>query len=614
MSEEMKKNDLPKPKRHSVISNIIYSFKPTAENRPLHMLWYFVGIVVKVLVPVLASYASALVVSMASGGHTIVTVIFSIGAVFAVYGLVTGLSAFFEQMNQMHFVEGRLGSFFQDLDRKWLSLSLSQMEDFSIRKRSASAGEAVGNNSDGIENIMRKAYSFAADALGLLVYILCVGLLDLKVMAVIALLGVVMALLSLVSMKYYNKAMQEYFSTWGEKDYLERTASNITAGKDIRVFDLSPYLSKKYEAVAKKMTRARGKYYFVKLLCSDTAGAVLAALRDLVCYLYLISRMQSGMAVSDFVFYLGLISGFAAWFTEIGVCMAEMKKDSRIIDSFRDFVDMAADMPDEGDIPAEGFEQVMVEFDHVSFAYPGTEDRPVLKDVSFRLAAGEHVAVVGTNGTGKSTLVKLMSGLYLPTSGAVRINGIDTRTINRRELMHHEAAIFQQPFITDFTIAENVAFSEEADDDGVTSALQMAGLSARVEKLPKGIHTNLGKHLSEDGVCLSGGETQKLLMARALYRDSSLVFLDEPTAALDALAEQAVYENYSDNMEGRTAVFISHRLASTKFCDRILLLDDGRIAEEGTHDELIRANGEYAELFNVQAKYYQENTAEEAQA
>ena len=185
--------------------------------------------------------------------------------------------------------------------------------------------------------------------------------------------------------------------------------------------------------------------------------------------------------------------------------------------------------------------------------------------------------------------------------------------MNRRELRAHEAAIFQQPYLTDYSIGENVTFSETYEEKKVLDVLKQAGLSEKAASLPDGIHTCLGKHVDEAGISLSGGEAQKLLLARALYRNPSLVLLDEPTAALDALAETAVYETYSENMKGRTAVFISHRLASTKFCDRILLLSGGRIAEEGTHEELMQKNGEYAALFNVQAKYYQE-AAEEVRA
>ena len=613
MSEEMK-HEQPQLERHSILSNIIYAFQPVLKRNPTFLPGFLAEILLKVFLPVLGSYVSARVVAAAAGRQPVLTVILSIGTIFLIYGLVTGLSSFFKQMDEMRYMEGRVAIFFPLAMQKWLSLSLSQMEDHAVRKKAEAAEEATGNNDEGFEDLMRDTIVFAADALGLLVYIAFFGFLDVRLMLLIILVGLTTAILSLVTEKCFRKEMQRYFELYGQKAYLDKTAVNIAAGKDIRVFDLSPYLSKKFNHVAKDMTRARSRYFLVRFLCSDAAGAVLAALRDLVCYIYLIGRMQSGMPIDSFVFYLGLISGFAAWFTELGGCFAEFRINSHMIDSYRDYQDLGTDMKNEGEVPEEGFGEISIEFDHVSFAYPEMKGKKVLDDVSFSVSAGEKIALVGINGAGKSTLVKLMSGLYLPTSGAVRINGIDTRDLNRRELMQHEAAIFQQTFLTDYSIGENVTFSENYEEGKVLDVLRQAGLSEKVDSLPEGLATCLGKRVQEDGISLSGGEAQKLLLARALYRNPSFVLLDEPTAALDALAEAAVYENYSENMKGRTAVFISHRLASTRFCDRILLLSGGQIKEEGTHDELMARSGEYAALFNVQAKYYQEDAAEEARA
>lgn len=210
---------------------------------------------------------------------------------------------------------------------------------------------------------------------------------------------------------------------------------------------------------------------------------------------------------------------------------------------------------------------------------------------------------------GKSTLVKLISGLYLPTEGTIYVNGIDTRKLDREKYYEHEAAVFQDTFTLTYSVAENVALNEQWDEEKVWECLEKAGLSQKVKALPQGLSTNLGKELSQDGVRLSGGETQKLLLARALYRNPSIILLDEPTAALDALAESEIYEIYNRTLADITALFISHRLASTRFCEEILLLSDGRIAECGSHEELMEQKGKYYELFLVQSKYYGEGGA-----
>lgn len=220
---------------------------------------------------------------------------------------------------------------------------------------------------------------------------------------------------------------------------------------------------------------------------------------------------------------------------------------------------------------------------------------------------GEKLAIVGLNGAGKTTLVKLLCGLLDPTEGRVLLNGIDVRLFNRQEYYELFSAVFQEFSILNVTIAENIAqCAQDIDDARVQACLDQAGLTQAVAQLPQGVKTYVGREVFLDGVLFSGGETQRLMLARALYKDSPILVLDEPTAALDPLAENDIYLKYNDMTRGKTALFISHRLASTRFCDRIILLSDGGIAEEGTHESLLADGGAYAQLFEVQSRYYRE--------
>ena len=189
------------------------------------------------------------------------------------------------------------------------------------------------------------------------------------------------------------------------------------------------------------------------------------------------------------------------------------------------------------------------------------------------------------NGAGKTTIVKLMAGLYLPTSGTVYVNGVSTRDLDRKSYFAKQAAIFQEPFQTSYSIGENIALAETYDREKMWKVLAQAGFDQKVRSLAGQLDTHLGKDIVPDGIGLSGGEQQKLLLARALYRDASLVMLDEPTAALDALAETEIYEKYQTLLRGKSVLFISHRLASTRFCDRIILLSEGCVLEQGTHEQ-----------------------------
>lgn len=220
---------------------------------------------------------------------------------------------------------------------------------------------------------------------------------------------------------------------------------------------------------------------------------------------------------------------------------------------------------------------------------------------------GEKLAIVGLNGAGKTTLVKLLCGFLDPTRGRVLLNGQDVREFNRREYYSLFSAVFQEFSILDVTVAENVSQQAEGtDEERVWDCLEKAGLTKAIQALPQGLQTHVGREVYLDGVVFSGGQTQRLMLARALYKNAPILLLDEPTAALDPIAENDIYQKYDSMTAGKLSVFISHRLASTRFCDRILFLKDGVIGEEGTHESLLRLGGDYAKLFEVQSRYYQE--------
>ncbi len=249
-----------------------------------------------------------------------------------------------------------------------------------------------------------------------------------------------------------------------------------------------------------------------------------------------------------------------------------------------------------------------VEFKNVSFKYPDTEDF-VLKNVSLKFKVGGKLAVVGENGSGKTTFIKLLCRLYEPTEGEILLNGIDISKYDYDDYINIFSVVFQDFKLLAYTIAQNVASSKSFDEHKVKECLAKAGFSDRLEKMPKGIHTNIYKDLEKDGVEISGGEAQKIALARAIYKDAPFVILDEPTAALDPLAEAEIYSKFNDIIDDRTAVYISHRLSSCKFCDEIVVFDNGGISEKGSHEQLIEKDGKYKEMWNAQAQYYTKDSA-----
>lgn len=404
---------------------------------------------------------------------------------------------------------------------------------------------------------------------------------------------------------------------WEERDVrnaIEKKVNCITwcvsqdfsYAKDIRLYGMRQFLHDRLDGLF-SLSLAEQRKLERRGVLTALVNFLVILLRDGLAYVFLIAQAVRGnVDASSFVLYFSAITSLS------GVMGNILGSVNRILDGAAQVSDLreAMEVKDRLNrgpgipIPKGPF---AIEFRNVSYKYP-QGDKKVLDNISFRIEPGEKIALVGLNGAGKTTLVRLICGMILPDEGEILLDGHTLYEYNRDEMYSLFGIVPQQFHLLPASIAQNIAAAEEAeiDRDRVDRCVELAGLKEKLASLPRGMDTPLNRKLYEDGVELSGGETQKLLLARLLYKDPPCIILDEPTAALDPIAEDRMYRDYNKISERATSIFISHRLASTRFCDRIFLLDGARFAEEGAHDELMAAGGRYKELFEVQSKYYKE--------
>lgn len=421
----------------------------------------------------------------------------------------------------------------------------------------------------------------------------------------------VVSMLSYFTTRWQSMYTEKHKHEWEKEarkvDYLQELSENFPIAKDIKLYGLEGWLEQllrhyqDYVFLWNKRCMLRGMWAAV-------LAAVMTLIQDGAAYFYLIALLlNGGISVGDFVFYFGVVSSIATYLSGIISDIATLNSRAEKIAYYRNVYDYPNRFNHSEGCPLPN-EAVKIELRDVWYRYDGAEDYTI-KGLNLTIDSGEDIALVGLNGAGKTTLVKLICGFYAPTRGEILINGRQIREYNIEEYYSLISAVFQTVSVIAVTVWEFVASADmvrsNAREDAV-AALKAAGVWDKIASLPHGIDTHLMKNVYDDGIELSGGEMQKLLLARAIYKDAPILILDEPTAALDPIAENNLYLQYRELTNGKTSLYISHRFASTRFCDRIVLLEDGVIAEIGTHDELMAQNGRYAYMFGVQSKYYKE--------
>lgn len=418
-----------------------------------------------------------------------------------------------------------------------------------------------------------------------------------------------MTLFSYFKSVKYSKAIQEVFNHMGEMENKEKYYQDILATaesqKDLRIFG-------QQETILRDLGQLFGKYKeqswnFNGIVARKTAlETTISDLSGLIVYLFTSIQAFMGLiTIGQVVTYASSIIRFSSQVTSLATYLAASERTLLLCADQTKYMNLGK-RKYEGTIPVEKRRdnKFKVQFEHVSFRYPGT-DTDIIKDLNLEFTIGERMAIVGKNGSGKTTFIKLLCRLYDPTEGEILLNGIDIRKFNYREYMSIFSVVFQDFCLLAYSLGQNVAASCNFDRKLAEDCLRKAGFGERLDEMEKGLDTVLYKNLEDEGVEISGGEAQKIALARALYKNAPFIILDEPTAALDPLAEYEVYTKFNEIVGDKTAIYISHRLSSCRFCDTIAVFDNGQVVQRGSHDDLVAdENGLYHKLWHAQAQYY----------
>ncbi len=402
--------------------------------------------------------------------------------------------------------------------------------------------------------------------------------------------------------RHYNNEKREYKPRRRVQYFIE-TMLDYVAGKEIRIFSASDFIKEKY---CKQEEELYGIHKNTEKcsLANNCVSLLLICAQLLFLYLIVGKAYFEGAAqIADVVLYINLVLVFSNAFSGIFGSFISIGWQGERLKDFREYVEIDDDkhMTETVHFNAEN---ITITFDHVWFRYAGTQDY-VLKDVSFQINNRQKVAIVGENGSGKTTLVKLLMRFYSPTKGRILINGIDYMTIAQEDYYRLFSTVFQNFHLLAYTIRENIHPRLEAcDEKKFAATLKKLDMSEKVNHLPKGAETYITQEFSQEGLNFSGGELQKLAICRAIYKEAQVLILDEPTSALDPIAEKALYDDLYGIVEDKIMIMISHRLQSTSICDYILFMDKGTVAEEGSHDALMKKNGVYSKMYMLQAKWY----------
>lgn len=601
----MKTQKSKKQTSYSILSNVMWMVKLAWQTSKAAPILCLVSAILEILLQVTNLYIAPGILYQVEIHASLSCLLLTIGAFTAALFLLMGLKEYVRDNTTCPFISVRT-AIIEKIGEKCNTTAYSNTLDTSFIKLRDKAFFCTSTNSQSTERIWHTLTFLLQNTGGFLVFLTILSPLNPWILALMVFTCVLEFLIFRYTSNWKYRHREEEAQCHAKLAYIQNKSQSITMAKDIRIFGLQNWLDDISSSIQKTYMDFLLRCEKM-LLLGDLADVFFTIARNGIAYVYLLHlALSEALSVSAFLLYFTAISTFTTWVNGILQQCSDLHKESLDISSLRTFLDYPEPFRFQNGKPIPPKASYELRLEQVSYRYPCAA-RDTIHQMNLTLHPGEKLAIVGLNGAGKTTLVKLLCGLLDPTKGRVLLNGQDIRDFNRQDYYALFSAVFQNYSLLDVTLAENIAQDyKDINEKRIWDCLEKAGLTQMVQQLQTGLATHTGREVYLDGVLFSGGQTQRLMLARALYKNSPILLLDEPTAALDPLAENDIYLKYHEMTEGKTSLFISHRLASTRFCDRILYLEHGAILEEGTHEELLQAGGAYAQLFDTQSRYYQE--------